>query len=251
MKQIFFLLMIVLTLGAAGCKKSSESKPDCYLSVITPERGSVSNFYYDDQGRLVKKKMNDLTIQYEYKGDSIIATERKTAAFSLRKRYKLNAQGLPVVMRIDINESGSQWWQFNYEYNGTELIKSVESFYGNSITTVVEYSWSNGNLAGFKNGIYTWKFEYEISKLRLPGDGFHMLLLLESNNMLLMCLNGGIDIIRNRNLLKKMEMTVQNYGTSVNTYEYGFDKDGKIENLQTLNSNGDPQSRYDYQFSCH
>lgn len=251
MKQLFVCLVCALMFAGISCKKSSNRKPDCFLNVITPERGDVYNLYYDEKGRLSKIKFAGKQTIYEYRADSIIATESNSLSFTLRKKYKLNAQGLPVTMRMDINQSGSEWWQFDYTYNGTEMVKSVGTNYYNSVTEKVEYVWTNGNLSGFQYGAHTWKFEYYNDKLHLPGDAFYLQMLTSGNDNNLWQLSGATEIIRNKNLLKRMELTIQGYGTSVTTYEYGFDNDGKIIMIQSSNMNGDPAIRYDHQYRCN
>ncbi len=92
MKQLFILVIMAFTLSGAGCKKEKDAKPVCLLSLMTPELEAVVNLYYDDQEGLSMLRLGDQQIKYEYRADSVIATETKNLTFVQRVVYKLNAQ---------------------------------------------------------------------------------------------------------------------------------------------------------------
>jgi hypothetical protein len=250
MKRIITPMILAFSLTGAGCKKDKDTKPVCQLTVITPDRGGVANLYYDDQGRLNMMRISDREIKYEYRSDSIIATETKSLGFYQRLKYKMNANGLPLSIRQEINITGSQWFQRNFEYNGTEVTKTVTSSSANSGTQTYEYSWNNGNLAKVVEGPNEWKYEYYTDKERVQGDGFLIEMISLSGSIAMYTLNGAIEIVRNRNLLKKMEHTLLNTGSYSISYEYDADKDGKIEKAYMLNSNSNIKTQLDYQYQC-
>jgi hypothetical protein len=251
MKRIFIPLILTFALSGAGCKKDNDPKPVCLLTVITPGAGHVANLYYDDQNRLSMLWLEDRQIKYEYRADSVIATERKNLSFVQRVIYKLNAQGLPVLMRQESNASGTQWYQYTYEYNGTEVVKSVITNYANSSTETYVYTWSNGNLVKVVEGPNERRFEYYTDKPRLQGDGFLIEMLSMSGSIGMYSLNGAVEIVRNKNLLKKMEHTLLSVGSYSMTYEYESDKEGKIEKTSILNSNTNTNERLEYQYRCN
>ncbi|QEC43719.1 hypothetical protein [Pseudobacter ginsenosidimutans] len=251
MKQLFILLIITFALSVAGCKKDKDTKPVCLLTVMTPGSGSVVNLYYDDQERLSMMRYENQQFKYEYRADSVIATETNGSAFVQRAIYKLNAQGLPVLMRLEVNTSGTQWFQYAYEYNGTEVVKSVNTNYANSTTETYLYTWSNGNLVKAVEGPNERKFEYYTDKPRLQGDGFLIEMLSLSGSIGMYSLNGAVEIVRNKNLLKKMEHTLLSVGSYSITYEYDSDKEGRIKKTSILNSNTNSRGQLDYQYRCN
>lgn len=241
MKNLLILFFSALVLTNAGCKKSKERKPECYLTVVTPKTGDVLNFYYDSEGRVISIKQSPYSYDFTYKGDSVIILKNQPMGFGQRFRSKLNAQGLPLSVRIEDNESGSEWYLFEFEYKGTEVQKQTYTTHYGTIPSIVNYEWSNGNLINKKNSGNIWKYEYFTDEPIRQGDAFAFDKRFEF---------GGQTIVRNKNLLKKMEHTLLTVGTETNTYEYSFDKDGKILTMFWNSESTPGKYPYNMQYQC-
>ncbi len=197
-------------------------------------------------------KSGDEETKIEYRTDSIIATETKSLNFIQRRICKMNAQALPLLMRLEINASGSQWVQYKYEYNGTGVDKVGEF----QLCQYCHFHFQNipgamATLTGVKKGPNTRKFEY-YNDNPLCGRWILMFEMLSlSGGIEMLSLNGAVELVRNRNLLKKMEHTLENIGSYSMLYEYEFDKDGKIENIHVLNSNTNTSTQFACQYRCN
>ena len=242
MKHPVFLSAILLMLVAAACKKNAEttSKPDCRIIKMTAGQDFSKVFSYDEAGRLlsVEDEQGDVTT-FAYSGDSVISK-----GFS-KSVYVLNGNGLPVPKRTEYPNGG--WQEFTYQYNGTAIIKASETGGGGYGSSTRTYNWQNGNLqsehrqgAAYSNDT---EYEYYTDKPYRIGDA-------QSWDFL----EDGVQIIRNKNLIKKITATyTDEYGPekTEKSYSYAFDDDGKITSMTvTDHINNDLSLTYTYEYEC-
>ena len=169
----FIIPGVLFFLIATGCKKDKQSKPApvCRVNVITTSTGYPYNIYYDNNGRIETIRTGTNTISIVHNGDSIIATQTiNNNTFYQRRRYKMAPGGFPSAVKIESDPSGNSWANLLYEYSGTELRRITITTSASSLSSIINYYWSNGNLDSIKNGTNTDKYEYYTDKPFRTGD---------------------------------------------------------------------------------
>src|SRR5690606_13595437 len=99
--------------------------------------------------------------------------------FEEKKIMTFNENGQMVNLRIEFNQSGTEWNNEVYEYNGEQIIKSTRTSYTGSPPSVHTYVWSNGNMVTqiYNDGRSAY-LEYYLDKFLLPRVLFHTTYLL-------------------------------------------------------------------------
>lgn len=242
MKNIRLCLLPALLFIFAACKKSEDEKAPCKLTTITPATlGDVTNIYYDDQNRLKTIRNGTTIITLEYKPDSLIALEKRNGGFYQKKKCKLNSQSLPLSVRHEANASGSLWFQLDYEYNGAEVTKETWTNSSN-VQNITNFTWSNGNLASKTTSYDTYEYEYYTDKPNQQANAYALEMMVAEI---------GIEMIKNKNLLKKIKYNRPGVGTYTYSYEYQFDKDGKVLKITKSYADRNEKPEFDMQYQCN
>lgn len=240
MKNFFLLVAAATLITITACKKNKDERPACKLTTITPNRGDITNIYYDSQNRLKTIRRGSSTITLEYKADSLIALETRGSSFYQKMKCKLNTQGLPITIRHEADQSGSTWFQTDLEYNGTELTKTTW-FAPPNIRDITNYTWNNGNMVSRSTAVDSYEYEYFTDRSIQSADAYFIETVMPEL---------GIQSVRNKNLLKKLKYTRTSLGSYTYFYEYQFDKDGKV--LKIIRTTGEPNEKieWDMQYQC-
>lgn len=239
------VLCAVFFLALAGCSKDKGSEPECRIVKITEAGGNLEIFNYDTEGRLQSINYGGSVTSFTYRGDSII----KQSVW--KSVYALNSNGLLAFERREYNSTGTQWETRHYEYDGIQLKKMTANSYSGNFTRT--YTWSNGNLmlehtqgATYSQDI---QYEYYMDKSYRLGD-------VQSWDLL----ENGVEMIRNKNLVKKVTSTYVDNSpsnptpgvpeTDVKSYSYLFGSDGKINSMTVTDQNNSNPSMYTYDYQC-
>jgi len=229
MKYSVFLLPILFMFSVTGCKKNKAIEPDCYVIVIVPSSGAPVNFSYNSEGEIESIKEGLNSISFIYKTDSIIASQTRNNIFYEKRKYKLNSNGFPSNVRIESDQSGNNWINYSYEYNGTELKKMTITTSSAGLSQVYNYTWNNGNLTSITDGTNTHTYEYYSDKTYRVGDACFLMERLHDY---------GVGVMRTKNM-RKSDQYVSPAGSYTLNYNYEFDSKGKVtavkENSLTYN----------------
>lgn len=240
------VLCAVFFLVFTGCSKDNGSSPECRIVKITESGGNIDILSYDAEGRLLSINYDGSVTSFTYRGDSIIRQGVwKTV-------YALNSNGLLAFERREYNSTGTQWETRRYEYDGVQLKKMTANSYSGSFTRT--YTWGgNGNLLleHTQGGTYSQDIQYEYY-----ADQPYRLGDVQSWDLL----ESGVEMIRNKNLVKKVTSTfVDNSAsnptpgvpeTEVRNYSYLFSSDGKINSMTVSDQNNSNPSTYTYEYQC-
>jgi hypothetical protein len=233
-----FLMAVLITAVLASCKKDSTPAPICRIITVSPVSSDVGaptyNFSYNSEGKLSSRSNSSSgsVTTYSYSGNTVIATSTNGGVFQSKKIITLNANGLASNVKAEYNETGTSWDNTLYEYSGTELIKSTQTSSAGDPADVTTYVWSGGNLTD-KIGSYTVTFSYYTDKPAQTGDDFSLVQL-----------ENGYEVYRLKNAVKSYLV-----GSTIVSYSYSFDTDGKIASIAI--TTGTTTSTDDYQYQCN
>ncbi|MBS1738352.1 MAG: hypothetical protein JSS98_17355 [Bacteroidetes bacterium] len=234
-----FLLFTTLISISIGCNKKSINKnqSNCKVTTIVPSSGSPINYHYNTKGKIETIKTGTTTVSIIYNGDSIIATETiNNGSFYQKRKYKINNKGFPSAIRIESDESGANWTNYSYEYNGIELRKMTATTSAANISINMVYYWSNGNLDSTTDGSNTYKYDYYTDKSYQTGDANYLKAMLHDD---------GVEMTRTKNIRKSVRYTSSAGGAFTNNYIYTYDNYGKITALS------DGNTTYELEYQCN
>jgi hypothetical protein len=165
---------------------------------------------------------NNLLSSYEYKGDTTTITVTKNGNFQYRMIVTNNSAGFATNVLVENNESGSNWYNQAFAYEGTRVVSNIVTDYvGNSDTA--KYIWENGNPAVIideEGAVYN--YEYYTDKKYQAGDWRYIQQII-----------GQYRIYECKNLLKSSE-----WNNNKTLFIYNFDDAGRItEVISTSPSN--------------
>lgn len=232
-------IAIVLLTGSlvfAACKKSryelgnnGNNNNSCRIVAIDAspnlEHYQIS---YDNQGRVSGIVLHQESSTYTYNGDTVFINTIRTEPNSINSKTVAvkNADGLAKHVRIDFADG--VWYNYEYQYNGTQINRAILTASFNNVTDTATYTWTNGNMVSLTssaNGA-TLTYDYYLDKPIKDGD------YIGINKLL-----AGYEIIRNKNLLKSID-------GDMTTYNVG--QDGKINGLSLANN-----AIFNYSYECH
>ena len=221
---------LMVTAVFSGCKKNHDKKPQCEItSVISPLLGDTYLLLYDINKQLKRVTFGANIITYEHTPGRTIVTSLQAATFLSKTIITLNPSGLAINERIENNDTGTDWVNNAYEYNGEELIKSTQTTSAGGNPDIVTYTWANQNMRSATSIAGTTVYDYYTDKPRQAGDFLSLVQLIQ-----------GYEIYRTKNLIK-------NYGGSIFSYEFG--SDGNISSVKV--TSGTSTSFIDYLYQCN
>ena len=213
--SIILLMAPLYIIHAGGCKKAEATGNSCKVSSVTEPGYSPANISYRADGKIDKITREDELRTFTYNGNTTTILITSDGIFSSRKILTYNADGMVVNMRNHYNESGTEWYNDVYEYNGRQITRRTSTDSYGPGAEVNTYIWVNENIANETiTQAGTIVYEYYTDKEYQPGD-YHYV-----NQML----NDSYQVIFNKNLLKNYKV---NNNSPVN-YSYSFDNAGKI-----------------------
>lgn len=227
---------MTLMLSSAICKKDDVQNviPGlCRISTITAAGNTAFTITYRSDGKISSIANEEFLHSYTYTGNTVIILTTENGAFDERKTITLNSDGLPLNVRGDYNQSGTEWYNDAFQYNGKEVFKRIESDYSSSATETITYTWADGNLLKEQSGSYgTTVYTYYSDKKTRDGDHFYYEQLISD----------GYQYVHNKHLLKSAK--TNNYNADV--FYYTYDSDGKI--ISYKEDNRQPVS---YTYKCN
>lgn len=231
-KYLRIIIVALLVAGiASGCKKDSTPKPTCRIITASGASGQA-NFTYNSEGKLISVSEGSMTTSLAYSGNTIITHSKNAGVFYEKKIITLNSNGLASNARIESDMAGTNWQNYFYEYNGSEVIKQTLTNSMGSTPEVTTLTWSGGNVIAISAAGYTQALEYYTDKSARAGDYLQ-----------LSQLSGGYQILRNKNIVKSVLQ-----GASILNFDYTYDADGKITSVIISGSASDT---YTYQYQCN
>jgi len=237
MKKLFLLLFVAA--GFAACKKNSTDVP------VTPGSGSsqtrikkaiyessVSNYTYDNQGRVVQElSSNGSKREYEYLPG--VVNEKYYEGGVLKYIYKNELNNDGMVSRVTISTSPTYEELLQYNPDKTLAKRITHDGY----EQVIDYFYSSGNQDSLRfknNGVWTLtvrkKFYTDKPDL-LANEYFGELFYAKRNSN-----------------LQKSEQYYYPDGTTNGTeeYVYEFDQQGRVVKETSTHGNNISISMYSY-----
>jgi hypothetical protein len=208
------LLSVLVLFAIAGCKKDNEKKEPCRVTKLITNGSKSYDISYGDDERIssMLNTSNNLLSSYKYKGDTTTITVTMNGNFQHRMIITNNSAGFATNVLTEENESGSNWYNRAFTYEGTRVVRNIVTDYvGNSDTA--KYIWENGNPAVFideEGEVYN--YEYYTDKKYQAGDWRYIQEFIEQYR-----------IYECKNLLKSWERN--NLKT---LFIYNFDDAGRI-----------------------
>lgn len=229
------LTSLLMILAFASCKKDKDEKkkPNCRIITITPSTsGNSFNISYNSEGKISSISTGNDVTTFAYSGNTIIGTTTTSGTFSSKKIITLNSNGLATNVKTEFNAAGTNWSNDLYEYSGTELIKATSTSSSGGTPSVSTLTWSNGNLTSITSGSSVSTIDYYTDKPAQEGDYLDIAQLV-----------GGFQIYKTKNAIKSLFS-----GSSITSFDYNFDGDGKIT---ALTASGGSNITYTYQHQCN
>lgn len=176
-------MLLAAVLLFASCKKNndSEKKQTCMLTGATGNYGETIKINYDDSGRIsifsIVGQINytgpfntaDIhTSTYVYSPTQIIENYNSVEGnynISYKQIYQLDGTGR-IVSAIDSTYQGI----ITYRYNNEGYLAEITAKYPNEILSFT-FTWSNGNLIGYKTPHYIFKYQYAT---QVVPSNFHL-----------------------------------------------------------------------------
>ncbi|NGF56476.1 hypothetical protein G5B00_08090 [Parapedobacter sp. SGR-10] len=218
--------------------------------------GIALNMYYNAAGQIQSIIAGEDMRNFSYTGATIIAA-RRMQGMNVKEIYEMNNSGLPVSLRKEYNASGSNWINYQFAYNGTEITEISITIYSEPARDLKYiYSWENGNLYSLTDRRDTLYFEYDTDKAFQPGDAVYNAMIrgTRESTYIDQMLEMGMPYIRNKNMVRKMtgvyRLLDDNYHTAVTEYEYLFDDKGKVVTV-TAQRDNDPAQTTTLQYECN
>lgn len=226
--RLIILISTYFAIGLVSCTKNNSQNPPpafgCKVASITNTGYQPTYITYRADGKIDKMTYDDELRTFSYNGNSLTVLTTKGGAFDDRKTITLNANGMPVNVRGDYNETGTEWYNDAFEYNGREVSKQVLSDSYSSNSDIITYTWANGNLVKQQSPAYgTTVYEYFLNKNYSEGDFFYIDQFLYDS----------YQFVFNKNILKSSK--TGNY--PIDLFYYTYDADGNINSFKEDNSN--------------
>ncbi|MBR0394536.1 MAG: DUF4595 domain-containing protein [Alistipes sp.] len=177
----------------------------------------ISNFTYDDQGRLIIDKGDDETSfsYYEWTLNSI-RVETQTYFLSNGMIHSYTAGRYPDTYNV------------NFIYDSTNRLSRIDEGTFSSTT----YTWNGDYLTSQKESDLTTKYTYNGT-----CNGYNPLLAIYITNSDALCLaNPELIGLRTKHLVSAIRYEEEEYSEEV-TFSYEFDSEGYISQIKATDSN--------------
>lgn len=241
MKELlrYSVLAALAITTAASCKKKDDS-PTCRIITATDvytnsgtTTTSTLNYTYNNDGQISTLTLSDGTTTtqkiYNYNGNTIIVNSTQGGSFSGRDSVTLNSNGRVTNFRHFSNSSGTNWYNFSYEFDGNgALLKSIYTLSSGGSPSTTTFTSSNGDLATGSDGSV---YGYYTDKPYQQGDYFYFIFLI----------NYGAEIVKNAHLLKSITTS-----GSIRNCTYDF-TDGRISKMTVTGTSSIDVVTYQYQ----
>ena len=232
--QIFLMAFLCLAgiTFLSACSKD-DPKPNCKIITITPTSGTAYNISYNTEGKVSTITSGTSTTTYAYSGNTAIGTKTNSGAFASRVIATYNANGLATNVRTENNESGTNWDNMAFEYSGTELVKQTFTSSAGGVPSVTTVVWTGGNPTTITSGSTISTVDYHSNIAAQTGDYWDISQLIQ-----------GYRIIHAKNAIKSLLS-----GSTINTFDYTIDGEGKITGVTV--TGGGTSSGFTYQYQCN
>lgn len=228
---------MMLTLLLLSCSSDEDSFPEpaanCRITSFVSAGGNPGTISYNSDGKIKSLVSGDNSSTFLYANNTIVINETDQGNFDSKTIVTLNEDELPVNIRRENNEAGTDWVNTMLEYDGMQLSKTTRSTSGGGAGIVTMYTWENGNVLSYTNGNSTVSFEYYEEHPLQQGDLLHLSYYTSY----------GVSLLRNKNLVKSLDQS----GGSLSNFDYEFDADGKIIRINTSSTSGNTEISLKYQ----
>jgi len=148
-----------------GCKKNKTSRNNesvHRVKTYTPNGGTVNNYEYDSEGRVVKVTEGNWRWEYTYSNDLATENVYQGGALVTTNHHELNSQGLNIKTTLVVPPSSMY---FTYTYNSSKMMTREEIHDGADLTKI-DYYYTGTRLDStrmFTNNILNQRSLYEYS----------------------------------------------------------------------------------------
>jgi hypothetical protein len=241
-QHTYLFLLLALTGILASCKKDKDKKATCRITTVISSgsgNNTVYNITYNNDGKISTLNSSGSAVTnkvFTYSGNTVnVNTTVGSNTFSSRDSITLDSKGRPVNIRNFFNESGTNWNNSSFEYNGDDLLKYIVTSSSSSTSETVTATYLNGNMVNLQTTGVSSSVAYFTDKKVQPGD------YLEISNLI----QFGLTVFPHKNLVK----SVDSGGGSITNFNYEFDADGQITKLTA--TSGSSVSNLTYQYQCN
>lgn len=238
MKTQKLIILLLLTL-VISCKKESDKTVNCNITSVV-QAGTAGNqvfvLTYNDEGKIATLDQTSGTTyhkDFSYVGNTLyVVTLDKDGHFSQKDSITLDSQGRPLNIRSFTTADGSVYSDINFEYNGDELKKYVQTQVPGGSATTTTATYINGNPTTISSGGISSILDYYTDKKVQKGDYLELAGLVQY----------GVSFYPHKNLVKMIAG-----GNSITNLTYEFNADGLISKLTATTGNQLTQLTYAYE----
>lgn len=249
-------MMSVLALVAVSCEpenKGRDDEPDVpvvneaktissirYVDCVYGSE-SMTDFVYDGQGRVISIETDDgygsYAVNVVYSGNEVTVTSALFSDYVTELVYELDDAGKAVSMSTFLGDELELEIEFSYNQDGSMSSLSVMDSY------VVDYVWEDGNLVTAVARLMGYEIERgDRTYTDIPNDtnlDLNSLICMSdfSGSITNMDYDGEILGIYGKTSSCMMSSDVWDY-EDMYEYEYGFDGQGRISEIDVYYSDG-------------
>jgi len=224
-KQHFLSIILIALLAIASCKKDSgnEKKESCRITKLIKNGTQEYDIKYGGDGKISSIELTPGTEKhvYTYEDDKATITITQNGSFQQRWIVTTNKNGLATNVLLESNQSGSDWFNQAFTYEGTSVVSNKATDSGSNDSATLNYIWENGNPAVLINNGDVFNYEYYTDKSYRPGDWRYIQELI-----------GGYKIYEYQNLFKSSKIN-----NNTTYYTYNFDDEGHITEVTSTSTN--------------
>lgn len=241
MKTLKVAAAVIISTALFSCKKNNDKQANCRIVTITtsgPGDNTIYNLTYNNDGRISTLTISGSSTQtkvFTYNGNTVIAnTARGDGSFASRDSITLDVKRRPLNLRIYSDESGTNFSNYRFEYNGDDLLKIQTTSDNSNIPETQVATYVNGNMVKLATTSSESTLEYFTDKKLQQGDFLEISSLVQN----------GVSIYPHKNLVKTIAS-----GSNVQNFNYEFNSDGTISRVTS--TNGSSVSTVSYQYQCN
>ena len=227
------LLMVLLV--STGCKKQGDKKEACRITRLIKDGMQVYDIRYGDNEKISSIELTPGTEKhaYTYNGDKVTITVTENTKFQHRWIVTTNKSGLATNVLLEKIESGSDWFNQAFTYEGTRVVSNKATDSGGNDSVTTNYIWENGNPAVLINDGDVFNYEYYTDKNYQPGEWRYIQQLI-----------GGYKIYEYKNLLKSTKINL-----NTTYYTYNFDDAGRI--TEAISTSPNITTTFKIEYDCN
>jgi hypothetical protein len=232
--NILVYCILTVFIMSTGCKKDTDKKESCRVTKLIMNSTLVYDIKYGDNEKISSVEMipGNEKFVYAYEGNKVIITATYNGNFDYRYIVTNNKNGLATNVLMELDESGSSWYNQAFTYEGARVVSNTATKSGGNNPAPINYIWEDGNPAVMISDGDIFNYEYYTDKNYQPGDWRYIQQLI-----------GGYRIYDYKNLFKSAKSTSTTY------YTYGFDDAGRITTATSTNPNNTTTFKIEY--DCH